>query len=226
MPTVLLIRHGRTAANAAAVLAGRSPGVDLDEEGRRQVTALARRAAEVPLTRMVASPMQRTVATARILLGGLAQAPQLLVDERITECDYGEWTGKQLTDLAQEPMWRTVQVHPSAAVFPGGEALAAVAARGVAAIRSHDAVVRAEHGEHAVWAAVSHGDIIKAVLADALGTHLDQFQRISVGPCSVSVVTYTEHRPFVVRMNDVGGDLAGLVPPPAADGDAAVGGGS
>ena len=125
-----------------------------------------------------------------------------------------------------------VQQHPSAAVFPGGEGLAAVQARAVAAVRAHGERIIAEHGPEAVWVACSHGDVIKSVLADALGVHLDSFQRIVVDPCSVSVVRYTHTRPFVLRVNDTGGDLSGLVPPPpkkksrrkAASSDAVIGG--
>ena len=124
-----------------------------------------------------------------------------------------------------------VQVHPSAAVFPDGEGLAGMQARAVAAVRHHDARIAAEHGPRAVWLVCSHGDVIKSILADALASHLDNFQRIVVDPCSISVVHYTETRPFVVRVNDLGGDVAGLVPPapkPGEDGegtsDAVVGG--
>jgi broad specificity phosphatase PhoE len=113
-------------------------------------------------------------------------------------------------------------------VFPDGEGLATVQARSVAAIREQDARISAEHGAEAVWLACSHGDVIKALLADALGTHLDGFQRIVVDPCSLSVVRYTETRPFVLRVNDRGGDLADVVPPKPKDGesssDAVVGG--
>jgi probable phosphomutase (TIGR03848 family) len=138
----------------------------------------------------------------------------------IAEVDYGSWTGGELKTLAKEPLWRVVQAHPSAAVFPEGEGLAGMQARAVAAIRKHDAEVAAEHGPHAVWLACSHGDLIKAVLADALATHLDNFQRIIVDTCSINVVSYTETRPFVVRANDVGGDVSALIPPPPKDPDA------
>ncbi|WP_345713199.1 histidine phosphatase family protein, partial [Kineococcus glutinatus] len=112
--------------------------------------------------------------------------------------------------------WAQVQQHPSAVVFPGegGESMRAMQQRAVDAVREHDAAVAAEHGADAVWLAVTHGDLIKAVLADALGVHLDLFQRIGVDPCSVSVVRYTSARPFVLRTNDTGGDLADLAPPP------------
>ena len=102
--------------------------------------------------------------------------------------------------------------------------------RSVEAIRAHDAAVSENHGPHAVWVAVSHGDVIKAIVADALALHLDEFQRIVVDTASATVITYTSGRPFLVRLNDTGGDLASLVPPkPSRRGrppssDAVVGG--
>ena len=152
----------------------------------------------------------------------------------LLECDYGDWTGRELTSLAKDPLWATVQAHPSAAAFPGGESMAGMAARAVEAVRRWDARVEAEHGPDAVWVAVSHGDVIKAVLADALGMHLDGFQRIVVDPGSLSVVRYTPLRPFVLTSNSTAGDLGHLRPPKkrpgrrrrTASSDAAVGGGA
>lgn len=217
MPTVLLVRHGRTTANTDGVLAGWTPGVGLDDAGRDQVAALARRLSGLPLAAVVTSPLERCLQTAQAVLDARAanRRPELRTDERLGECRYGDWTGRSLKELAKEPLWRVVQAHPSAVTFPGpgGESMPAMQQRAVAAVRAHDAAVQADHGEHAVWAAVSHGDVIKAILADALGAHLDAFQRIVVDPAGVSVVRYTPLRPFVVRMNDTGGDLAALVPP-------------
>ena len=221
MPTVLLVRHGRTAANATGVLAGWTPGVSLDDTGRAQAAALAQRMAVLPISLAVSSPLQRCQETAGILLAepGPPPGPRpvLLTDERLGECRYGDWTGKALKDLVKEPLWRVVQAHPSAAVFPGeeGEGMLTMQHRAVSAIREYDARVAAEHGDDALWVAFSHGDVIKAILADALGMHLDAFQRLVVDPCSVSVVRYTPLRPFAVRVNDAGNDLASLVPPPA-----------
>ena len=236
MTTVLLVRHGRTAANAEGVLAGWTPGVDLDETGKAQATALGVRLLAVPLALVVTSPLARTQQTADALLVGRDPVPALEVDERIGECRYGDWTGQPLKTLSKDPMWKVVQGRPSAAVFPGaeGEALADMSARAVGAVREWTAKVSASRGPEAIFAVVSHGDVIKAVLADALGLHLDQFQRIQVDPASVSIVRYTELRPFVVRSNDNGGDLSGLVPPPAKgrrrsrrpSSDAVVGGGA
>jgi probable phosphomutase (TIGR03848 family) len=237
MATVLLVRHGRTAANAGGVLAGWSPGVVLDDKGVEQARAAGERLLPVPLAAVIASPLERTRQTAESLLAGRDPAPPLHLDERVGECRYGDWTGKQIKDLVKDPMWKVVQAHPSAAVFPGpeGEGLADMAARAVGAVREWVTRLEAEHGPDVVLAVVSHGDVIKAILADALGLHLDQFQRIVVDPCSVSAVRYTDVRPFVLRQNDTGGDVAGLIPPPpkkgrgrskASSSDAVVGGGA
>ena len=225
MTTVLLIRHGRSTANTAGILAGRSPGVDLDERGTAQAARLAARLAEVRLDAIVSSPLERTRQTAEHFAAG---RPDTLfeLDERFTECDYGTWSGRALSSLAEEPLWRTVQAHPSAAHFPDGESLAAVSARAVAAVRAWNAKL----GEQAAYAVVSHGDVIKAIAADALGMHLDLFQRIHVDPCSLTVVRYHGTRPALLRLNDVGDDVAGIVqertPEAGAAGDAPVGGGA
>lgn len=230
MATVLLVRHGLTAMTGP-VLAGHTPGVHLDERGRAQAEAMAARLVPVPLAAAVTSPLERCVETAQAVLAGRSLVSS--IEPRLAEVRYGDWTGKPLKDLAKQPLWRVVQAHPSAVVFPGaeGEALAGAQSRAVSAVREWDARIAASAGPDAVWLACSHGDIIKAVLADALGLHLDLFQRIVVDPCSVSVVRYTDTRPFVLRVNDTGGDVAALLPPkrrrrrkPAAD--AAVGGGA
>jgi probable phosphomutase (TIGR03848 family) len=234
MATVILVRHGRTTANTAGVLAGRSAGVRLDDLGREQVAGLGTRLAGIPLRAVVSSPMVRCRETATAIAA--RQEPEASVEREggLAEVDYGDWTGGSLATLAKEPLWRTVQTHPSAVTFPGGESMSGMAARSVAAVRRWDARVAAQHGDDAPWVAVSHGDVIKAVLADALGIHLDQFQRLVVDPASVSVVRYTPHRPFVLMSNSLGGDLSFLAPPPRKgkgrkrkpSGDATVGGGA
>ena len=229
MSTVLLVRHGLTAMTGP-VLAGRTPGVHLDERGQGQAAAVAARIAAVPLAAIVTSPLERCVDTADYIQASQEAAGrelQVVTDERLIECGYGDWTGKALKDLVKEPLWKTVQGQPSAVRFPGGESLSEVYARSVTAIRDWDAKL----GHDAVWVACSHGDVIKTILADALGLHLDQFQRIVVDPCSVSVVRYTDTRPYVLRSNDVGGDLAAFAPPAKKSrrrtrSDATVGGGA
>lgn len=230
MTTLILLRHGRSSANVAGVLAGRTPGVELDEKGREQAEKLVPRLAGVPLAEIVCSPLLRCEQTVAPLAKDRGLVP--VGEPELAEVDYGSWTGGALKNLSKEPLWKVVQAHPSAAVFPGGEGLAGMQARAVAAIRRHDTRIATEHGTDAVWLACSHGDVIKAVLADALASHLDNFQRIIVDTCSISVVHYTPTRPFVARVNDLGGDVAGLIPPrrkprrkPAArSSDAVVGG--
>ncbi len=229
MTTVILLRHGRTTANAGGVLAGWSPGVELDGTGQQQAAAVGARLAPVPLAAVVSSPLERCRQTAGAVLDG--RELELETDDRLGEARYGDWTGRPLKELVKDPLWKVVQQHPSAAVFPGpeGEGLAQTQARAVAAVREWNARL----GPDAVWLACSHGDVIKAVLADALGLHLDAFQRIVVDPASISVVSYTETRPFVLRVNDTGGDVTPLIPPKrrprrrrGRDSDAVVGGGA
>lgn len=232
MATVILARHGRSTANTAGILAGRSRGVHLDDHGREQARAAGERLVGLRPAAIVTSPLERCRETAKGLVAGLDLDVPVSREKGLTECDYGSWTNQPIRALAKEPMWRTVQAHPSAAVFPGGESLAAMSARGVEAVRRWDRTVEDEHGADAVWVAVSHGDVIKAILADALGLHLDEFQRIVVDPGSLSVVRYTPHRAFVVATNTHAGALAHLAPPPrrrkrkarTADADAVVGG--
>jgi probable phosphomutase (TIGR03848 family) len=228
--TLLLLRHGRTTANADGGLAGRQP-VELDETGRAQAVAVGERLRALPLAAVVSSPLIRCRQTLELALP--SSAPE--VEDGLIECGYGEWEGQPLKKLAKDPLWPVVQLHPSAVVFPGGEAMAAMSARAVGAVRRWDAAVNASHGPEALWLACTHGDIIKAIVADAMGLHLDQFQRIVADPASVTVIRYTPTRPFLIRLNDIGGDLAGLVPPKrrrrpgkkaATSSDAVVGGGA
>jgi probable phosphomutase (TIGR03848 family) len=199
--------------------------VHLDDVGREQAARTGERIAAVPLVALVTSPLERCRETAQAITDRQAVTPTVLVDERVTECDYGTWQGRPLRELATEPLWVTVQGQPSAVVFPGGESLAGMQARGVAAVRERDAAITAEHGPGAVWAVVTHGDLIKALLADALGMHLDLFQRIGPDPASVSIVRYGPRQPDVVAMNTTGGDLSWLRTA-APGGDAPVGGGA
>ncbi|MPY96928.1 MAG: MSMEG_4193 family putative phosphomutase [Actinophytocola sp.] len=207
---MILLRHARSIANGAKTLAGRTPGVELDDTGRAQAADLVGRLAAVPLAGLVRSPLLRCEQTLAPLVHATGVEP--VVEDDLAEVDYGSWTGKELGALMDEPLWRVVQTHPSGAVFPDGEGLAEVQARAVAAVRRHDRRITAEHGDQAVWLLCSHGDVIKSVLADALGQHLDAFQRIVVDPGSMSVVRYTALRPMLLRLNDTGGDLGEIAP--------------
>ena len=236
MTVVLLVRHGLTASTGKA-LTGWLPGISLDDRGQAQAAALAARLGQVPLAAVVSSPLERCVETATAIASEQAASVQgdggtmaVQIDDRLGECKYGDWTGQPLRKLVRDPLWRVVQAHPSAVRFPGpdGEAMTAMQQRAVAAIREWNQKL----GKDVTYLVCSHGDVIKAILADALGMHLDMSQRIQVDPCSLSVIRYTTLRPFVLRMNDTAADaaaLAGLAGHRAqarAESDAQVGGGA
>ena len=220
---VILLRHGRSTSNTAHTLAGRSEGVDLDEKGREQAESLVARVGELPVKAIVRSPLLRCQSTVTPLAEALSLEP--VVEERLSEVDYGTWTGRKIADLVKEPLWAVVQQQPSAAIFPDGEGLAEVQARAVAAVREHDRRLAEEAGGDVLWIACTHGDVIKSVVADALGTHLDSFQRITADPSSMSVIRYTAARPFVLHVNHTGPALtAALLAKSEPTGDAVVGG--
>jgi probable phosphomutase (TIGR03848 family) len=223
---VVLVRHGRSTANTAGILAGRRAGVALDDVGVAQATALGERLSGVPVARVATSPLERCRQTIELVLPNADP----VVDQRLIEMDYGDWTDRSLRSLTKEPLWRSVQQHPSGVVFPAGEAFTAMSARATQAVREHDALAEEAAGPDAVTVCVSHGDVLKAVLADALGLHLDLFQRLVLDPCSVSIVRYTPVRPMVLRVNDTAGDLSWLRPRRRRrrrpSGEATVGGGT
>jgi probable phosphoglycerate mutase len=143
------------------------------------------------------SPLERTRETARLAAGAVGL--RVRVARGLIECDFGEWTGANLNDLMKLPDWATVQRYPSGFRFPGGESFSGMQSRMVQAI----ADLCARHrGETIV--AVSHADPIKAAVAEALGTHLDLFQRIVISPCSVTAVSYSPLGPLVLAVNSTG----------------------
>jgi probable phosphomutase (TIGR03848 family) len=219
--TLLLVRHGLT-ATTGQLLTGWTPGVGLDERGRAQAKAVGERLAAVPLDAVVSSPLDRCRQTVEEILavrtGRTGQAGQPadpaapVIEDRVGECKYGDWTGKPLKELEKDPLWPVVQAHPSAVRFPGpaGESMLDMQHRAVSAIREWNAKL----GKDATYLVCSHGDVIKAIVADALGLHLDQCQRIVADPCSLTVIRYTPLRPFLLRLNDTGGGVDDLLPRP------------
>jgi len=208
---VLLVRHGLT-AGTGTVLTGRTAGIPLDDRGREQAAALAARLAAVPLDAIITSPLERCRQTADAIAFARNGHPLAIQeDERLAEVRYGDWTGQPLKRLVKDPLWRVVQAHPSGAAFPGddGESMADVQHRAVGAVREWNARL----GKNATYLICSHGDVIKSLIADSLGMHLDLFQRIQVDPCSLTAIRYTPFRPFLLRMNDTGGTVSGLIRP-------------
>lgn len=251
MATVLLVRHGQSSANVAGVLAGWSPGVALSECGREQAAALAPVLALLHPARVVSSPVQRCLETAQLLVADPPEGavlPTVEEDDGLGECHYGTWTGRPLSDLATDPLWRVIQDDPQSpdASFPAdtgsgfaGESLTRMTARLAAAHERLDDEVTAAHGPHALWVAVSHGDPIKSLLATASGAGVAGLQRFHVDPGSVSLIRRTgtgaDARLMILGSNLSGPDVAARVasarptsptPGPGAAGDAVVGGGA
>lgn len=201
--TILLVRHGQT-PTTGAILPGRAKGLSLADTGVAQAEAAGARIGQLgSVAAIYASPMERTRETA----APIAKATGLRVRVRagLNECDFGDWTGKKLSDLRKLPEWTTVQKFPSGFRFPGGESFSEMQAR----ITGTLATLAAEHpGETIV--AVSHADCIKAAMAQALGVHLDTFQRIVISPCSISAYVHTIGGPIVLAVNSTGDDLTAL----------------
>ncbi|MFW6642028.1 MSMEG_4193 family putative phosphomutase [Nocardiopsis algeriensis] len=227
--TLVLVRHGMTDATGPS-LAGRTPGIHLNDTGRAQAADLARRLSDLRPAALVSSPLERCRETAQALSRQLGVP--VTTDERFVECDYGSWTLRPFTELRREPLWKVVQEHPSAVRFPAGEGMAAAAARAAEAVRDWNTRLLDEASagdtpaEPPVYVVCSHGDIIKALVADALGMHLDLFQRIVVDPCSATSITYTHTRPFLNLLNDTGDNFPAFPSTATTSGDAAVGGGA
>jgi probable phosphoglycerate mutase len=203
---VLLVRHGQT-PTTGATLPGRAPGLHLADKGVEQANAVAERIAPFgdKVAAVYASPLERTKETAAPIAKALGQ--RVKTERGLLECEFGEWTGQQLKALMKLPEWRTVQSHPSGFRFPGGESFTEMQVRITSALAR---LVAAHPGKTVV--AVSHADPIKAAVADAMGTHLDLFQRIVVSPCSVTAILYGAGAPIVLCVNSTGRDLTTLVP--------------
>ena len=203
---VLLVRHGQT-PTTGKVLPGRAKGLDLAEAGHQQAAAAAERIAPFAdrVAAVYASPLERTRQTAAPIAKAVGQ--RVRVDRGLLEADFGDWTGAELKALMKLPEWKTVQQRPSTFRFPGGESFAEMQLRITGAI---DQMVASHPGK--VVVAVSHADPIKAAVAQAMGTHLDLFQRIVVSPCSVTAIAHGPGGPIVLCVNSTGRDLTGLAP--------------
>lgn len=210
---VLLIRHGENEYVATHKLAGRTPGVRLNEKGCHQAQTLVDYLAQQPLDAIYSSPLDRCLETAEPLAE--RRSLPLQVEPGVVEVDYGSWQGADLRELSKLPEWSQVQHYPSIFRFPGGETLREVQQRAVGAIER----VRTAH-EGQVIAVFSHGDIIRTTLAHYLGVPLDLFQRLAIATASVSVLGFFDGRPMVLAVNYLSELPKFEIPKPASEGQA------
>ena len=210
---LVLIRHAHSEANAAGILSGRLPNVHLSEKGIKQAAELSQRLGSFPVAQLRISPMERCFETVQPWINDVLVpcsknfAP--VNDHNISEVDYGVWSGKKLSVLSKNKLWRTVQESPSRMYFPSGEGIAQMQARAMQSV--HELADLKKNGAGVI---VSHGDVIKAIVASALGIHLDEFQRIVIDPASITVIEYSGIKPRVLLLNDTRGHVSDLLQAP------------
>lgn len=197
MCTLLLIRHA-TNDWVKGRLAGWTPGVHLNGEGKQQAQALGQRLAHMPLVAIYSSPLERARETAEAVAAPHALPIQILED--IGEVQYGAWTGGELKQLAKDTLWPGIQHYPSGTRFPGGETLAETQRRAVAALDT----LRDQYTTKQIVAIVSHADVIKLLIAHYIGLHMDLFQRLVINPASLTALTFETMGPRLVSYNDTG----------------------
>lgn len=198
MATVYLVRHGRTPANDKGILAGRTKGVFLDDLGVLQAETLAKTLENIEFKKIIVSPMERCQQTAKILNQFSKNPLKPNIDSGISECDYGDWSNKKLSTLRRKPLWKNVQERPSGVQFPNGEKMSDMLERVKSTIFENASKLKDQDN----MLVVSHGDPIRSFIADSLGIHLDNFQRITIDPCSLSIVRVNQGYIQVVSVNN------------------------
>jgi probable phosphomutase (TIGR03848 family) len=196
--TIYLVRHGRTPANEKGILAGRTKGIFLDDLGILQAQEVAKKLQDIEFKKIIVSPMERCQQTARIILAGLEKSIKPVIESGINECNYGDWSNKKLSVLRKKPLWKTVQEKPSLVQFPNGEKMEEMLLRTKSTILETASKLKPIDN----LLVVSHGDPIRTFVADCLGIHLDNFQRITIDPCSISIIKVENNSVQVVSINN------------------------
>lgn len=198
MATIYLLRHGRTPANEKGILAGRTKGIFLDDLGILQAQEVAKKLHDIEFKKIIVSPMERCQQTAKIILAGLEKSIKPVIESGINECNYGDWSNKKLSVLRKKPLWKTVQEKPSLVQFPNGERMEEMLLRTKSTILETASKLKPIEN----LLVVSHGDPIRTFVADCLGIHLDNFQRITIDPCSISIIKVENNSVQVVSINN------------------------
>ena len=196
MPKIVLIRHAHSTANAAGVLSGQMPNVHLSKSGQQQAERLAERLGKLTISQVQVSPMDRCTETLAPWLAKYGKNVTVLTEPNLIEVDYGKWSGKKLSTLSRAKLWRKVQGQPSAVTFPEGESLAQMQVRAMKTV--HDFFA----SDLELTIMVSHGDVIKAIVASSMGMHLDDFQRIVIDPASITILESNSGAIRLTRLND------------------------
>ena len=198
MPQIYLVRHGRTTANKDGVLAGRTKGVNLDNEGLKQVLNTSFVLSEIKFKKVFSSPMERCISTAEIILKNNKHKSKLQISNDLNECDYGTWQNRKLKDLRKEKLWKAVQNSPSKVTFPEGESFPNILNRIKKFILKEAMKLKKDDN----LLIVSHGDPIRLFVAYCLGIDLDKFQKVVIDPSSISIVYNWKKELLVKSMNN------------------------
>ena len=205
MPKIVLIRHAHSTANAAGVLSGQLAGVHLSKSGQEQAERLAERLGKLTISQIQVSPMDRCSETLAPWLTKYGKSVKVITDQNLIEVDYGKWSGKKLATLSRVKLWRKVQSQPSAVTFPEGEGLAQMQVRAMKSVHEFFA------SDLDLTIMVSHGDVIKAIVASSLGMHLDDFQRIVIDPASITILESNGGYIRLTRLNDSDSSVSELL---------------
>lgn len=195
MPIVLLVRHAENEYLSKGLLAGRKPGVHLNENGRKQAQAIADKLKDTPIKALYSSPLERAVETAEPIAAALDL--EVITREGLTEVDYGDWQGKTLKSLARLKIWRHLQHKPSLFCFPGGESFSEAQHR----ITQEVNRICATHDPKHVIICVSHADPIKLAVAYYAGMPLDSFQRLVIGRASITALSISNVSSQLITLN-------------------------
>ena len=213
MARIILLRHAHSIANESGILAGQLPGISLSKKGSQQAIDLVDRIGKVSFDSIRMSPMQRCQETLAPWLESAHSngLKRFILDEKLIEMNYGSWSGKKLNSLAKQPLWKIIQKTPSKVEFPQGERMTAMQKRAVASIE--EAVLEKSRGTHLF---VSHGDVIKAMVASLLKMKLDNFQSLVIDPASITMLEYDGDSARLILFNDnlthLEGSLSGSRP--------------
>ena len=205
MPKIVLIRHAHSTANAAGVLSGQLPNVHLSKSGQEQAERLAERLGKLTIAQVQVSPMDRCSETLAPWLTKYGKGVTVTLEPNLVEVDYGKWSGKKLATLSRAKLWRKVQGQPSAVTFPDGESLARMQVRAMQTV--HDFFA----SDQEMTIMVSHGDVIKAIVASSMGMHLDDFQRIVIDPASITILESNGGAIRLTRLNDSDSSVSELL---------------
>lgn len=205
MPKIVLIRHAHSTANAAGVLSGQLPNVNLSKSGQEQAERLAERLGKLTIAQVHVSPMDRCSQTLAPWLAKYGKGVTVTLEPNLVEVDYGKWSGKKLATLSRAKLWRKVQGQPSAVTFPDGESLAQMQVRAMQSV--HDFFA----SDQEMTIMVSHGDVIKAIVASSMGMHLDDFQRIVIDPASITILESNGGAIRLTRLNDSDSSVSELL---------------